>query len=72
MSFPPSVELTTLSVAAPTWVLDWLIQDVVWREQIICVDPFPLRKPDKYADMHLSSASFLLALGLAIREVPVW
>lgn len=68
----PGLIVAKLGVSAPDNIILWLQQDAAWCERIICIDPFAHLAAAKSFDQSLAKNHFLVALGLAMREVPVW
>lgn len=68
----PVMQLKSCIVLASAEITGWLQLDPIWREQIPSVDPFAFIKSSKQVDRALLGTDFLIALGLAMREVPAW
>ncbi len=69
----PTLMFDKLLVVAPDFLTNCLMQDPIWHGQIVCINPFVSLSFAKSIDLAFANLSgYLIALGLAMREVPVW
>ena len=72
MTSAPSLMFAKVRASVHSSINMWLQQEPAWCDRIITIDPFAHLKLAKSFDLPLASNHFLIALGLALREVPLW